>query len=169
MGGEEDKFEPALVVEPTSIVEVDGKRIYTDIALTNLFACHVQKLNVEKQLIWQRYTAMLLANSVLVGLLGVNLDSLGPGSSNLREGICVLGIVLCVLWLVVTFNGWEIAGRRLKAAARFEWPGFPSPIGTRLYPEWTGIWDWIRNCAVAAILVFVYFYIALLWEWWPFG
>jgi len=147
-----------LVISPTG---PEGK-VYTDISLANLFSSHVHKLNVEKQLIWSRFTAMLVANSILLGLFGFSLKDVARIPSWWGIGVCVGGIGLCILWFKLTSVGWELMNRRLKEAHRFVWEGYPSPIGTRLYPELTGPQDRIRKLTFTVICVFGLLYLWLL-------
>ena len=59
-------------VEPTGREkQVDEKTQYhhTDIAITALFGHHVANINSVRQAIWQRYAAMLVANSFFLGFV----------------------------------------------------------------------------------------------------
>jgi hypothetical protein len=77
---------------------------YSDIAMTNLFISYVHLINSERQAIWQRYQAMLLGNSIILGLV----VRTGGISSHELIAATVLGLALCTAWLVMTKSRWKL-------------------------------------------------------------
>src|SRR2546426_319269 len=56
-------------VQPTGAPDSKGNPQYTDISLTALFNAHISMINTQRQTIWQRFTSMILANSIILGFL----------------------------------------------------------------------------------------------------
>lgn len=94
-----------LEVCPTSLQGQTSQ--YSDIALTGLFSAHVSLISSERQAIWQRFTAMLIANSLIFSFL-TQTRRTGDGRS--LEAIdvtvaVVFGLLLCVAWWGMTVSG----------------------------------------------------------------
>ncbi len=77
----------------------------------------------EAQLIWARFNAMLVANSIVMAVIGVALTSEHP-KPTLALVTAVAGFVLCVMWVPLTFRGfdyhkyWILSARQLEARLR---------------------------------------------------
>lgn len=104
--------EPVISVLPTA--KEAGK--YTDIALTGLFNAHVALVNSERQVIWQRYNVMILANTVVVSYVAQSdtqsLETLFASG---------FGLLLCGLWWFMTVAGWNVFNMYSDKAKRFYW------------------------------------------------
>lgn len=136
----------------------------SDSAIANLFNAHVNSLNVEKQLIWQRYHAMLVANSIAFAFVANNLQQ-----PEAVLAICVFGLILCILWARFVRFGWELMWNRIQYIAEFKWPGYTNPHDlpyhkvTRADPSK----DRIRSAASQVIVLFgVAYFVAAVWALW---
>jgi hypothetical protein len=126
---------------------------YSDISMTGLFNAHVALLNSERQTIWQRYSAMLIANSFILGFL----DRQRPVFAAL------VGILLCAAWAIMTWSGYRLFLLEMAEMRRFVWPGLPSganPIAPSLAYRDAG--DWIYRMAWFVIALFGIAYAKLL-------
>ena len=73
----------------------------------------------EGTLIWSKFNAMLVANSVVVAVIGFSMDK--GIWSGIPRGLSALGFVLCFLWYALTKRGfdnylyWIFAARELES------------------------------------------------------
>jgi hypothetical protein len=153
-----------------------GKRIrdnqYKESTLTELFSTTVNISLVEKQLIWQRYSAMLLANSIVLGFITNALT--GDETRRfflLLIGACAFGIILCVLWGVLNHAGWSFEYSLDRHARKFTWYKSPkesckwsiNPMNVGIYRDVEeGRTDWIRVIALGTVLLFILAYVVVL-------
>src|SRR3989338_4081752 len=107
--------EPRFEVKPTSAVEESNT--YTDIALTNLAREHAAQVSSQRQVVWQVYSVMLIANSLVFGFMTT------PGRSlpEVSFGVA-LGVSLSIIWLILTRISFDAFLERVKAAYKFSWP-----------------------------------------------
>ena len=94
-----------------------------DATLCNLFNIHIDTINTEKNLIWQRYGVMLLANTIFLGFLIQN--RLSPLVAIL---MCFIGIALCIFWIAITWYAWDFLNRYLDYVNKFRWEGYENPV-----------------------------------------
>jgi hypothetical protein len=91
----------------------------SDIALTGLFNAHMALINSERQAIWQRFTAMLIGNSIILNFLAA-----GPSPGRPWYEVIIgawFGIVLCVCWWRLSKAGWKYIGTLQATANRLQW------------------------------------------------
>ena len=88
-----------------------------DNGLASLFNTQIVMLHSEQQALWQRYTAMLVAEAILVGSFGW-VQALTAFQAYFASGF---GVVLCLAWLVTTVSGYKLYMRRLDATSHFAW------------------------------------------------
>jgi len=86
-----------------------------DLARTSLVAAHIALLTAERQALWQRYTALLLANAILLGFL-IQLQTPTKILVYFASGF---GVALCLAWLGSTLSGMRLSRLRLDASSRF--------------------------------------------------
>jgi hypothetical protein len=86
----------------------------TSDATLALYSSYVAVANSERETIWQRYSAMLIANSLVFGLR--DTQSLNVDVPILAS---VFGVALCVAWWKLTVWGWEFYDIYSKGAASF--------------------------------------------------
>lgn len=135
---------------------------YSESTIVNLFNAHANSINVEKQLIWQRYQAMLVANSIGFGFITGNLSA--PPRAMLG---CAFGLLLCLFWLRVTKFGWNHMWDRINRAQRFTWVGLDNPFdGPYQQDVKVGkVKDYIYETANSIIYLFMVSYIFMaLWS-----
>src|SRR3954447_14386205 len=83
-----------------------------DIGIASLFNTQIAMLHLEQQVLWQRYTAMLVAEAILVGSFGWV-----PAPTALQVYFASgLGLALCMAWLVTTVSGYKLYVARLDVA-----------------------------------------------------
>lgn len=150
----------------------DGdKKEHTDIAQTGLFNSCISVVNSERSAIWQRYSTMLIANSIIIGFL-VKHEF---GQSLFVLAGSVLGIFLCVLWWLITEDGWRFFKLYSEIAGRFQWPNIDKDINVNkvMFEEFDRLasegrfriinrfnkGDRIKTLAFSVILLFFVFYI----------
>jgi len=98
----------------------DGSQ-HTDIAGTQIFLAAVQILNSERQALWQRYAAMIVAHTFLINVLP-------RADQNEQIIFSMCGLWLCVVWFFVTAIPWYYYDRMVNNAASFTWVGFPRNV-----------------------------------------
>lgn len=135
------------------------KARYTDISLTNLFMASVNMINVEKQLIWNRYTAFLVGNTIVFNLLSKDISD-----RFIKVGACIFGVILCLMWYLITYIGWLNLTSRINRTRAFIWNKYINPLEFGTTP---GISsgkrsDIIRNIAFCVIVLFAFVYLAVL-------
>ena len=111
-----------------------------------LFSQHVAVINSERSTIWQRYSAMLVANSLILGF--------GPDS----VWVAIVGLVICILWAAMTHEGWKILRRRITVAGEFQLA--PLPESANPFSEKPT--DHIEGAALLVIVAFAAIYAARL-------
>lgn len=89
---------------------------YSDISMTNLVGIFSDQISSERQTIWQRYAAMLVANSLIFGFL----VSRERTKIEIFSGV-FFGIVLCIFWLIISIDGWKLHLYRRDEALKFVW------------------------------------------------
>ena len=94
----------------------DGVRLsVVDIGIASLFNTQIAMLHVEQQALWQRYTAMLVAEAILVGSFGW-VQAPTALQVYFASG---LGLALCLVWLITTVSGYKLCVMRLDVASHF--------------------------------------------------
>ncbi|TSC77767.1 MAG: hypothetical protein G01um101429_970 [Parcubacteria group bacterium Gr01-1014_29] len=136
-------------VQPTATQVTEQ---HADIALTGLFNVHANQISSERQAIWQRYTAMLIGNSIVLAFMG------GVTSSRYRAVVGALfGIVLCLFWYGMTKSGWRVFRMRVQLALTFAWTNLDSrvnPFSVTVEYEAGHFGGWLYRFALATIALF---------------
>jgi hypothetical protein len=73
----------------------------------------------EGQLIWARYNAMLVANSVVLAAIGLTVGD-DDASLALGAGLPIAGMVLCVLWWNLIVRGFDYYAYWILSAREIE-------------------------------------------------
>ena len=88
----------------------------------------------DAQLVWARFSAILVAQAVLLALLGVLLQSdTGPDRTSVTLAVAVGGILLTWLWWVLTSTGWSLSWWWLAKA-----DVVPPPTPDGAFASWRG-------------------------------
>jgi hypothetical protein len=115
------KEEQLYIVKPSGKPEEDGKRYYTDEAITGLFSAHIENLCSEQDVVWQRYNILLGVNTALLGAMAVLIKSQNPHWPEVGVA-CGFGWMLCYLWWRITQRSWDTYILWEGIASRFRWP-----------------------------------------------
>ena len=86
-----------------------------DTGIASLFNTQIAMIHLEQQALWQRYTAMLVAEAILVGSFGW-VQAPTALQVYFASG---LGLALCIAWLVTTVSGYKLYVMRLDVASHF--------------------------------------------------
>jgi hypothetical protein len=110
---------------------------YSDIAMTNLFNGYLSLINFERQALWQRYQAILLANSIILTMVSGFLKEVLQDRVEGKEppqiigldvvAVVVFGMLLCVAWLYMTRTARKSFEAWVEKGKQFAWKG----IGTQ--------------------------------------
>ena len=79
----------------------------------------IDLLVYEGELIWARFNAMLVANTIIITIIGFSISSSRP-LSVILVGMPILGMVLCGMWFFLTKRGfdyykyWVFSARELE-------------------------------------------------------
>jgi len=157
-----------IIIEP-HLKEGDQEK-HTDIAQASLFNAVVAIVNSERTAVWQRYSAMLIANSIVFGFI-VRQE---PGQAWFVITGCVLGLFLCSVWWILTEDSWRYFLLFSDIARRFCWPQVCEDVNpnkvmfdefNRLASEGRFIFinrfnggDRIKTLALGVILLFIICY-----------
>jgi hypothetical protein len=119
---------------------------------------YVDLANSERQAIWARTAAMLVGNSFIINAINSEPeDWLIPFFS-------VMGFILCIVWAIMTCNGWSWfywsmrGGKNLPVPTQFN--PFANLTGLDVYRS-----DKIFLCTMAVIAIFAIMYAASLIHW----
>jgi hypothetical protein len=85
--------------------------------------------------IWHRYQSMLLANSIILGLVSRGHTS---------KWVSLFGLLLCLAWAWLTWRGWTVQNlRMLRVRKEFEWSCFTNPMDEQFQADGirTGAFD----------------------------
>lgn len=151
----ENRPEP-YEIHPTAPEKTQEGR-YTDIAFSNLLNIYAGQVNSARQVVWQRYTAMLIANSIFFGLIV-------SAEASYRKLGAVVGIALCCIWVAMLLADWKLFKNRLLTASRFQWTHLgpdanPFPA-MHTQEKWLG--RVIYSSAASVALIFLIFNIFVL-------
>jgi hypothetical protein len=140
-------------VSPTS-PENPGNQ-YDNFSRVDLFGVYVQYLSAERQLIWERFSAMLIANTIILNVVDNTYSN--PTQWLFTGTACVFGILLCIVWFRITRNGWNHTDTVREVAGGFRWEGYQNPF-SRIPPQR----DTIRRAAYFIIVFFIIIYVLIL-------
>ena len=80
-----------------------------------VFQAYIDLINSERETIWARHNALLVANSLIVGALAISPTALW---ANKWAALAMLGAGLLIsgAWLVITIQGWSVMRRHAELA-----------------------------------------------------
>lgn len=116
----------------------------------------------EGQIQWSRYGAMLLVNTLLFGLIGLDKNiALSKSFPMLFQSVPIFGLLLCYLWHRMTDRGFIWMNHWIHEANKLEGiiKGQSDPIqnGEELRLKIGG--DVTRNAALLIIKIFILIYL----------
>jgi hypothetical protein len=125
-----------------------------------VFHAYVDLINSERETIWGRHNALLVANSLIIGALAISPTALW-GNEWAALGMIGAGLLISAAWLMVTVLAWSAMRRHSDVAGSFASSCFshlPNPFAltvcnraqTRIY-----------RLVLLVIAVFVLMYLGL--------
>ena len=120
-------------------------------------------IHTEAQLVWNRFNAMMVAHSIILGALGTKIGD-ATNQIYVLIGSCI-GILLTYLWWALTSLGWSLQQAWIKSTnSSTSDPNtalqvYDSWKKQRLHHMWRH--DTIWWCAHAVIWVFLFIYLAI--------
>jgi hypothetical protein len=88
------------------------------LTVASLLNAHIATINSERQALWLRFTAMLLANALLYGF---SLQLQAPTTLQ-AAFVAGFGWALCLAWLVLTVSSFRLFSLQIDAASQFAQP-----------------------------------------------
>jgi hypothetical protein len=110
--------ERSLLMEEKGSLEADQQEYTKTIAsltTASLLNAHIATINSERQCLWLRFTAMLLANALLYGFF-LQLQAPTTLQAVFAAGF---GWALCMTWLILTIGSYHLLISQLEAAGAF--------------------------------------------------
>ena len=83
-----------------------------------VFQAYVDLINSERETIWARHNALLVANSLIIGALAISPTALWE---NKWAALAMIGagLLISVAWLGITVQGWSAMKRHADLARKF--------------------------------------------------
>jgi hypothetical protein len=79
---------------------------------------YVDLINSERETIWARHNALLVANSLIIGALAISPTALW-GNEWAALGMIGAGLLISAAWLGITVQGWSAMKRHADRARTF--------------------------------------------------
>ena len=79
---------------------------------------YVDLINSEREAIWARHNALLVANSLIIGALAISPTALWENKWA-ALGMISAGAVISAAWLGITLEGWSAMKRHAELARKF--------------------------------------------------
>jgi len=137
--------------------DVDSANSSDEIAI---FQAYIDLINSEREAIWARHNALLVANSLIVGALAISPTALWENKWA-AFGMISAGAIISAAWLGITLQGWSAMKRHADLAAKFASTRFkhlPNALDDTLCdPAQTNI----HHLILLVIGVFVLMYLGL--------
>ena len=83
-----------------------------------VFQAYIDLINSERETIWARHNALLVANSLIIGALAISTTALWQ---NKWAALAMIGagLLISAAWLGITVRGWSAMKRHADLAAKF--------------------------------------------------
>ena len=83
-----------------------------------VFQAYVDLINSERETIWARHNALLVANSLIIGALAISPTALW---ANKWAALAMIGagLLISAAWLGITMQGWSAMKRHADLVATF--------------------------------------------------
>lgn len=137
--------------------DVDSANPSEEIAV---FQAYVDLINSEREAIWARHNALLVANSLIIGALAISPTALWENKWA-ALGMISAGAIISAAWLGITLQGWSAMKRHADLARAFASAHFkhlPNALDETLCdPAQTNI----HHLILLVIGVFVLMYLGL--------
>lgn len=125
-----------------------------------LFQAYVDLVNSERETIWARHNALLVANSLIVGALAISPTAFWTAK---WAPVAMLGagLLISLAWFLITMQGWAAMRRHAEVASDFVATHFkhlPNPFADPTYHRSS---RWIHVLALTMIGIFMLIYLGL--------
>jgi hypothetical protein len=100
-----------------------------------LFQAYVDLVNSERETIWARHNALLVANSLIVGALAISPTAFWT-SKWAASALLGAGLLVSIAWFLITMFGWSVMRRHAEVASDFVATHFkhlPNPFADPTY------------------------------------
>ena len=125
-----------------------------------VFQAYVDLINSERETIWARHNALLVANSLIIGALAISPTALWENKW-VALAMIAAGLLISVAWLGITVQGWSAMKRHADLARKFASTYFkhlPNALDETLCdPAQTNI----HHLVLLVIAVFMLMYLGL--------
>jgi hypothetical protein len=125
-----------------------------------VFQAYVDLINSERETIWARHNALLVANSLILGALAISPASLWANKWA-AVGTLAAGLLVSVVWLIITILGWWVMRRHAELAGAFVSSSFkhlPNPFAEAICNRGQIL---IYRLIVLVVVIFVLMYLGL--------
>ena len=125
-----------------------------------VFQAYIDLINSERETIWARHNALLVANSLIIGALAISPTALWE---NKWAALAMIGagLLISAAWLGITVQGWSAMKRHADLARKFASTYFkhlPNALDETLCdPAQTNI----HHLVLLVIAVFMLMYLGL--------
>jgi hypothetical protein len=95
-----------------------------------VFQAYVDLINSERETIWARHNALLVANSLIVGALAISPSALWQNKSAALATLGA-GLLISAAWFLITMQAWSAMRRHAELAGSFASASFahlPNPF-----------------------------------------
>src|SRR5262245_4934429 len=125
-----------------------------------VFQAYVDLINSERETLWARHNALLLANSLIIGALAISPAALWE---NQWAALAMLaaGLLVSGAWLGIASSGWGSMRRHCQLAASFASSSFrqlPNPVAEMICNR---AQDRMHHLMLLVIAVFMAMYLGL--------
>src|SRR5438876_8283190 len=83
-----------------------------------VFQTYIDLINSERETIWARHNALLVANSLIIGALAISPTALWQNKWA-ALGMIGAGVLISAAWLLITVEGWSAMKRHADRARIF--------------------------------------------------
>lgn len=125
-----------------------------------LFQAYVDLVNSERETIWARHNALLVANSLIVGALAISPAAFWR-SRWAPIAMLAAGLLISIAWFLITTYGWLAMRRHAEVASDFvasHYKHLPNPFADPTYRRSSFR---IHALALTMIVIFMLIYLGL--------
>jgi len=125
-----------------------------------VFQAYVDLINSERETIWARHNALLVANSLIIGALAISPAALWQNKWA-ALGMIGAGLLISAAWLLITVLAWSAMRRHSDIAGAFASSCFkhlPNPFAEAVCNR---AQTQIYHLILAVIAIFVLMYLGL--------
>jgi hypothetical protein len=123
-----------------------------------LFQAYVDLVNSERETIWARHNALLVANSLIVGALAISPTAFWT-SKWAPVAMLGAGLLISIAWFLITTYGWLVMRRHAEVASAFvatHYTHLPNPFADDTYRRSS-----VRIHALALVMIGIFMLIYL--------